>query len=106
MKKASAVTAVLVTIIFSINYSCNNYGSKAGNTVAEGEKLALFNSAGYLEIAINKGNAAGLFEHAAARPTLSERFPKLTVVAIAVALVAFTVATEIEYLRGAGYYWR
>src|SRR5688500_873127 len=29
--------------------------------VAEGEKLALFNCAGYLEIAINKGNAAGLF---------------------------------------------
>ena len=29
--------------------------------VAEGEKLAIFNSAGYLEIAINKGNAAGLF---------------------------------------------
>lgn len=29
--------------------------------VAEGEKLALFNSAGYMEIAINKGNAAGLF---------------------------------------------
>ena len=28
---------------------------------SEGEKLALFNSAGYLEIAINKGNAAGLF---------------------------------------------
>jgi S-adenosyl-L-methionine hydrolase (adenosine-forming) len=28
--------------------------------VAEGEKLALFNAAGYLEIAINKGNAAGL----------------------------------------------
>ena len=29
--------------------------------VSEGEKLSLFNSAGYLEIAINKGNAAGLF---------------------------------------------
>lgn len=29
--------------------------------VNEGEKLALFNSAGYLEIAVNKGNAAGLF---------------------------------------------
>jgi len=28
---------------------------------AEGEKLAIFNSAGYLEIAIQKGNAAGLF---------------------------------------------
>ncbi|MEO7960871.1 MAG: SAM-dependent chlorinase/fluorinase [Ginsengibacter sp.] len=29
--------------------------------VPESEKLALFNSAGYLEIGINKGNAAGLF---------------------------------------------
>lgn len=29
--------------------------------VPEGEKLALFNAAGYLEIAMNKGNAAGLF---------------------------------------------
>jgi S-adenosyl-L-methionine hydrolase (adenosine-forming) len=29
--------------------------------VPEGNKLALFNAAGYLEIAINKGNAAGLF---------------------------------------------
>ena len=29
--------------------------------VAEGDKLAIFNAAGYLEIAINKGNAAGLF---------------------------------------------
>jgi S-adenosyl-L-methionine hydrolase (adenosine-forming) len=29
--------------------------------VSEGEKVAIFNSAGYLEIAINKGNAAGLF---------------------------------------------
>ena len=29
--------------------------------VPDGEKLAYFNAAGYLEIAINKGNAAGLF---------------------------------------------
>ena len=29
--------------------------------VYESEKLALFNSAGYLEVAVNKGNAAGLF---------------------------------------------
>lgn len=29
--------------------------------VPQGEKLAIFNAAGYLEIAINKGNAAGLF---------------------------------------------
>ena len=30
-------------------------------SVHQGEKVAIFNSAGYLEIAINKGNAAGLF---------------------------------------------
>ena len=35
--------------------------SESYSDVGEGEKLALFNSAGYLEIAINKGNAAGLF---------------------------------------------
>jgi S-adenosylmethionine hydrolase len=29
--------------------------------VSQGEKLVLFNSAGYMEIAVNKGNAAGLF---------------------------------------------
>jgi S-adenosyl-L-methionine hydrolase (adenosine-forming) len=29
--------------------------------VPEGEKLALFNAAGYLEVAVNQGNAAGLF---------------------------------------------
>jgi len=34
----------------------DNYAS-----VQESEKLAFFNSAGYLEIAINKGNMAGLF---------------------------------------------
>ena len=34
----------------------NNYAG-----VVEGEKMAWFNSAGYLEIAINKGNMAGLF---------------------------------------------
>ncbi len=35
--------------------------SKNYSTAVEGEKLAWFNSAGYLEIAINKGNIAGLF---------------------------------------------
>lgn len=35
--------------------------SQSYSDVSEGEKLAYFNSAGYLEIAINKGNAAGLF---------------------------------------------
>lgn len=35
--------------------------SETYGDVPEGEKLALFNAAGYLEIAINQGNAAGLF---------------------------------------------
>lgn len=39
-----------------IDVISNNYAS-----VSEGEKLAYFNSAGYLEIAVNKGNFAGLF---------------------------------------------
>lgn len=47
------------TIVFKrdeiIDKICETYAD-----VPEGEKLALFNAAGYLEIAINKGNAAGL----------------------------------------------
>ncbi|MFY7965152.1 MAG: SAM hydrolase/SAM-dependent halogenase family protein [Chitinophagaceae bacterium] len=39
-----------------IGYLSDNYLS-----VNEGEKLAWFNSAGYLELAVNKGNMAGLF---------------------------------------------
>jgi len=40
MKKASAVTAALISIFFSVNYSCNNKNKEADNSVAEGEKLA------------------------------------------------------------------
>jgi S-adenosyl-L-methionine hydrolase (adenosine-forming) len=49
---------------FSIVFKRDEVIGKISETYAdvpEGEKLALFNSAGYLEIAINKGNAAGLF---------------------------------------------
>jgi S-adenosylmethionine hydrolase len=49
---------------FKIVFKRNEVIDKISDTYAdvqEGEKLALFNSAGYLEIAINKGNAAGLF---------------------------------------------
>ena len=47
-------------IVFKRDEVINNV-SESYADVAEGEKLALFNSAGYMEIAINKGNAAGLF---------------------------------------------
>ncbi len=49
---------------FSIVFKRDETIEKISETyadVAEGEKLAHFNSSGYLEIAINKGNAAGLF---------------------------------------------
>lgn len=49
---------------FSIVFKRDEKIDKISETYAdvpEGEKLALFNAAGYLEIAINKGNAAGLF---------------------------------------------
>jgi S-adenosylmethionine hydrolase len=48
---------------FSIVFMRDEKIDKISETYAdvpEGEKLAHFNSAGYLEIAINKGNAAGL----------------------------------------------
>ena len=48
---------------FTIAFKRDEVIEKISETYAdvpEGEKLSLFNSAGYLEIAINKGNAAGL----------------------------------------------
>ena len=49
---------------YRIAFKANDYIDRISETYAdvpEGNKLALFNSAGYLEIAMNKGNAAGLF---------------------------------------------
>lgn len=48
---------------FRIEFRRNEHIERISETYAdvpEGEKLALFNASGYLEIAINKGNAAGL----------------------------------------------
>lgn len=49
---------------FKINFTRNeiiNSLSENYASVVPGEKLAWFNAAGYLEIAVNKGNMAGLF---------------------------------------------
>lgn len=49
---------------FKIVFKRDEVIDKISNTYAdvpESEKLATFNASGYLEIAINKGNAAGLF---------------------------------------------
>ncbi len=47
---------IALTLNESIERINHHYGE-----VREGDKLAFFNQSGYLEIAINKGNAAGLF---------------------------------------------
>lgn len=36
---------------------------------------------------------------------LPERFPKLTFIAIALAILFSAVTAELDYLRGGGYYW-
>jgi hypothetical protein len=47
-----------------------------------------------------------LFEHTEKmQAPWPERFPRLTFFAIAVALLAFALTAEFDYLRGAGYYW-
>lgn len=49
---------------FTINFKVDDEITRISlhyGEVAEGDKLAFFNTAGYLEIAVNKGNAAGLF---------------------------------------------
>lgn len=45
-----------------------------------------------------------LFEHVERVP-LPERFPRLTFLAIAIALLVTALTAEFDYLRGAGYFW-
>ena len=48
-----------------------------------------------------------LFGNAAAtRITFTERFPRLTIAMIAFVLLAATLSTEIDLLRGAGFRWQ
>lgn len=49
--------------------------------------------------------ATHLFEHIA-RTTLAERFPMLTCIAVSFALLASALITEVECLKGSGYFWR
>jgi|GEM_PF-3077419 len=58
------------------------------------------------ELAADLPAVCHLFEHSQEMPTpLPERFPRLTFFAIALSLLAFALAAECDYLRGAGYYW-
>jgi len=47
-----------------------------------------------------------LFEHTQQTvASLPERFPRLTILAIALVFIAFVLLAEFDYLRSAGYYW-
>ena len=46
-----------------------------------------------------------LFDHIA-RTTLAERYPLLTCAAISFSLLACALMTEVEALKGSGYFWR
>jgi hypothetical protein len=47
-----------------------------------------------------------LFEFAQNAPaTFAERFPRVTVCAVAIAFIVAAITLEIECLHGAGYYW-
>ncbi len=45
-----------------------------------------------------------MFEYSA-RTTLAERFPRLTCFAISFGLLASALITEVECLKGSGYFW-
>jgi hypothetical protein len=46
-----------------------------------------------------------MFEYSA-QTTLAERFPRLTCFAISFGLLASALITEVECLKGSGYFWR
>lgn len=46
-----------------------------------------------------------LFERENGPLPLPERFPRLTFLAIAIALLVTALTAEFDYLRGAGYFW-
>ena len=47
----------------------------------------------------------GLFNYIA-RTTFAERYPVLTLFAISFGLMACALMTEVECLKGSGYFWR
>ena len=46
-----------------------------------------------------------MFEYSV-RATLAERFPRLTCFAISFGLLVSALITEVECLKGSGYFWR
>ena len=55
----------------------------------------------------SEGDQASMFaENSAVRTAFAERFPRLTIAMISLALFAVSITCEVEWLRQAGYYWR
>jgi hypothetical protein len=47
-----------------------------------------------------------IFAQSEVRASFTERFPRLTIAVIALALFAVSATFEVEWLRHAGYVWR
>lgn len=55
----------------------------------------------------NAARRDAIFGDSAVGPaTFSERFPRLTIAMIAVVMFAATLTTEIDVLKGAGFFWQ
>ena len=55
----------------------------------------------------NDAEQDGIFsDSTASRITFSERFPRLTIAMIALIMIGATVTTEVDLLRGAGFFWQ
>jgi hypothetical protein len=61
---------------------------------------------GLHESGAHPDDRAGLFEFAGNAPaTFAERYPRLMVSAVSVAVVVAAIMAEVECLHAAGYYW-
>ena len=64
------------------------------------------NAASEAEAGDSAAALGSLFEFAGSAPaTFAERFPRLMVLAVSIAIIVAAITAEIDCLRGAGYYW-
>lgn len=56
--------------------------------------------------ASDKGGLSMFAETTVTHTAFAERFPRLTIAMISLALFAVSLTVEVEWLRQAGYYWR
>ena len=60
----------------------------------------------WVAVHVNPDEGSMFAQTAAAPASFTERFPRLTIAVIALALFAVSATFEVEWLRHAGYVWR